>query len=531
MLAPFRGAGLARPARWSATRCSPPRSRSRHASGMPERSPRRRADGRSPGWQRRATPPLVADGSLHAHGPSVMMFRHHRGRPSLHGIGRAGTSVLGRGCDVRSSNHAPPGSRSSQRQDPAPPARTRIGDPAGPAGRGSGRRRVPRMTPGSPSGTIGTVAWVGDAIEIIDQTRLPATCEVLRLETVEAAIDAIRRLAVRGAPAIGVCGAFAIVLGLDEARPASRAEAVAVLDDLVARVGSARPTAVNLSWAVHRVHDAAAAEPTAAAIRERALGEAQRILDEDREACRRIGELGRVELRAASRILTHCNAGRLATAGWGTALGVVYAKAAAGEPVQVFACEARPLLQGARLTAWELMDAGIDVTLIVDGAAAPLLHSGRVDAVVVGADRIAANGDTANKVGTFGLALAARHAGVPFYVAAPGSTFDLATPSGDAIVIEERTADEVRGWQGHASAPRDVPAWNPAFDVTPHELVTAFITEAGVLRPPFVALSGAGPGATGGGADAASAARDLVHTPVRDSRAERAPRGARRIGA
>ena len=348
------------------------------------------------------------------------------------------------------------------------------------------------------SGTpISTVAWVGDAIEIIDQTRLPGACEVLRLATVDATIDAIRRLAVRGAPAIGVCGALAIVLGLDEARPDTRVSALATLDALVARVGSARPTAVNLSWAVRRVRDAAADAPTPAAIRARALLEAQRILDEDREACRRIGEHGRVELAGASRILTHCNTGRLATLGWGTALGVVYAKAAAGEPVHVYACEARPLLQGARLTAWELVDAGIDVTLIADSAAAPLLHSGRMDAVIVGADRIAANGDTANKVGTFALALAARHAGVPFYVAAPCSTFDLATPTGDAIAIEERAADEVRGWQGRLAAPADVPVWNPAFDVTPHDLVTAWISDAGVLQPPFVEIRDAAWAAAG----------------------------------
>ena len=355
------------------------------------------------------------------------------------------------------------------------------------------RRRLPgvRVTSDAPAATIRTVAWVADAIEIIDQTKLPAAFEVLRLRSVDAAIAAIHRLAVRGAPAIGVCGALAVVLGLDEARPASTAHAIATLDALVARVGSARPTAVNLSWAVHRVRDAAVAGPTPAAIRERALDEALRILDEDREACRRIGEFGRAELASSPRILTHCNAGRLATLGTGTALSVIYAKAAAGEPVQVFACEARPLLQGARLTAWELMDAGIDVTLIVDGAAAALLHSGRVDAVVVGADRIAANGDTANKIGTFGLAVAARHAGVPFYVAAPRSTFDLSVPSGDAIVIEERPADEVRGWQGQASSPGDVAVWNPAFDVTPHALVTAYLTDAGVLHPPFLGLSAA----------------------------------------
>jgi methylthioribose-1-phosphate isomerase len=333
-----------------------------------------------------------------------------------------------------------------------------------------------------------TVAWTGDAIEIIDQTQLPGRLEVIRLATVEAVVDAIGRLAVRGAPAIGGCGALGMVVGLDEEHPASIGDARAALERLAARIGSARPTAVNLDWAVRRVRDAAVSETTPGAVRERALLEAQRIVDEDREACRLIGEYGRAELAGSSAILTHCNAGRLATLGWGTALGVVYAKAAAGEPVRVFACEARPLLQGARLTAWELTRAGIDVTLITDSAAASLLHSGRVHAVVVGADRIAANGDTANKVGTLSLALAARHAGVPFYVAAPSSTFDPATPSGDAIVIEERSGDEVRTWQGRPSAPDGVRAWNPAFDVTPHEMIDGFITEIGVIHPPFSSL-------------------------------------------
>lgn len=337
-----------------------------------------------------------------------------------------------------------------------------------------------------------SVAWVDDAIEIIDQTRLPAACEVLRLRTVEAAIDAIRRLAIRGAPALGAFGGLAVVLGLDEAHPASGAEAVAALDALAGRIAAARPTAVNLGWAVRRVRDVAAREADPVAIRDRALAEAQRIINEDREACRRIGEFGRIELAGRSTLLTHCNAGRLAAVGWGTALGVVYAKAAAGEPVKVFACEARPLLQGARLTAWELTDAGIDITLLADGAAAALLHSGRIDAVIVGADRIAANGDTANKIGTFALALAARHAAVPFYVAAPSSTFDPDTPAGDAIVIEERPADEVRAWQGHLAAPADVAVWNPAFDVTPGGLITAFITEVGVLHPPFAGRPGMG---------------------------------------
>jgi len=337
-----------------------------------------------------------------------------------------------------------------------------------------------------------SVAWADGAIEIIDQTRLPHELVVVRLDTVEAAIDAIRRLAVRGAPAIGVCGALAMVVGLDEARAGSRDAARAALEDLAARIDAARPTAVNLGYAVSRVCDAAAAAGNdPAEMRERALAEALTILEEDRLACERIGEQGRAELAGTDVILTHCNTGRLATAGWGTALGVVYAKAAAGEPVRVFACEARPLLQGARLTAWELMDAGIDVTLIPDSAAAALLHSGRIGAVIVGADRIAANGDTANKIGTFPLALAAKAAGVPFYFAAPTSTFDLATPEGDAIVIEERSADEVRSHAGRYVAPSGVKVWNPAFDVTPHSLVTAWITDVGVLQPPFGSLPSA----------------------------------------
>jgi methylthioribose-1-phosphate isomerase len=358
-------------------------------------------------------------------------------------------------------------------------------------------------TPGTPDRPAPTaaprpsVAWTGDAIEIIDQTRLPAELVLIRLATTAAAIDAIGRLAVRGAPAIGGCGALAMVVGIDEAAAAGVEPDRGVVDALAARIEAARPTAVNLSWAVRRVRDAAVGGSRAAAVRERALAEALAIIDEDRAACTAIGEYGRAALQGRDTILTHCNTGRLATLGWGTALGVVYAKAAAGERVRVYACEARPLLQGARLTAWELLDAGIDVTLIPDHAAASLLHTGRVEAVIVGADRIAANGDTANKIGTFSLAIAARHAGVPFYVAAPTSSFDPRTPTGDAIVIEERDADEVRGFAGHLAAPPDVPVWNPCFDVTPHDLVTAWITELGVLQPPFDALPGPGRAAAG----------------------------------
>ncbi|MDA0180528.1 S-methyl-5-thioribose-1-phosphate isomerase [Solirubrobacter phytolaccae] len=309
------------------------------------------------------------------------------------------------------------------------------------------------------------VGWTGDAIEIIDQTLLPAEERVIRLTSVDEVVDAIQRLAVRGAPAIGVTGALGVLLAGDDAAAAER-------------IASARPTAVNLRWAVERV---LAAEDRKA--------EALAILEEDVAACHAIGEFGRAELGGAAKILTVCNTGRLATAGWGTALGVVYAKHAAGEPIEVFACETRPLLQGARLTAWELDDAGIPVTVLPDGAAPALLAGGQIDAVIVGADRIAANGDTANKIGTYALAIAARHHGVPFYVAAPRSTLDPATPHGAVIEIEERDGSEVRRVAGLEESTR---VWNPAFDVTPASLITGLITDAGVLRAPFgPAISGA----------------------------------------
>jgi methylthioribose-1-phosphate isomerase len=302
------------------------------------------------------------------------------------------------------------------------------------------------------------VAWTGDAIEILDQTLLPAEERVIALRTVDDVVDAIQRLAVRGAPAIGVTGALGVLLAGGDRAAAER-------------IAAARPTAVNLRWAVSRV----------LASRDREA-EALAILEEDVAACRAIGEHGRVELAGATRILTVCNAGRLATAGIGTALGVVYAKAEAGEPVEVFACETRPLLQGARLTAWELADAGIPVTVLPDGAAPALLARGDVDAVIVGCDRVAANGDVANKIGTYAVAIAARHHDVPFYVAGPRSTLDAATATGADIEIEQRDGGEVR-----AVAGLDVTTavWNPAFDVTPASLITGLITDAGVLRAPY----------------------------------------------
>ena len=307
-----------------------------------------------------------------------------------------------------------------------------------------------------------SIEWTGDAVRIIDQRRIPATLELRSLTTVEQVIDAIETLAVRGANVIGSAGALGLALG-----------ARAGLDPRLTadRLIAARPTAVNLRVAVERA--LAASDP---------LAEALRLIDADRDECRRIGEFGRAELADARRILTHCNTGKLATTGWGTALGVVYAKHEAGEPVTVVATETRPLRQGARLTAWELAESGIDVELIVDSAAAAALATGTIDAVIVGADRIAANGDTANKIGTRALAIAAAHEGVPFYVAATLNAIDVSTPTGAAIEIEQRSGDEVR--DGVAASVR---VWNPAFDVTPASLITGIITEAGVLRPPFAA--------------------------------------------
>jgi methylthioribose-1-phosphate isomerase len=360
------------------------------------------------------------------------------------------------------------------------------------------------------------VAWRDDHLEAIDQTLLPERVVLLELRTVAEVVDALRRLAIRGAPAIGVAAAFGVVLGLDERRPATGEEAAAALEGIAAELEAARPTAVNLAWAVRRVvaaaRDAGEGRPGPAAptppeapadpadVRRRALDEALRLLEEDRVACRRMAEFGRAELAGRRRLLTHCNTGRLATAGLGTALGVVYAIAESGAPVEVFASETRPLLQGARLTAWELLDAGIPVTLLAEGATAAAMAGGMVEAVLVGCDRVARNGDTANKIGTYGLSVLARSHGIPFYVVGPLSSFDPMAATGDQIVIEERSADELRRLAGVQVAPAGAAAWNPAFDVTPAALISGFITDVGVLRPPFDESI---PAALGGAAEAA----------------------------
>jgi len=335
---------------------------------------------------------------------------------------------------------------------------------------------------------VESVRWSADggAVHIIDQRLLPGTLVRRDLRTVEEVCDAIATLAVRGAPAIGVAGAMGLVVSLAPYAADGHDTFVARAETLGERIACVRPTAVNLSWAIGRLLGIARAT---AGDGEAVLGamrrEATRILDEDREMCRRIGEHGLTLLGEGARVLTHCNAGALATAGIGTALAPVYLAAERGRKVAVFADETRPLMQGSRLTAWELSQAGIDVTVLADNMAASLMRERRVDVVIVGADRIAANGDVANKIGTYPLALAALHHGVPFYVAAPWSTVDAATPTGDAIVIEHRAADELGRGFVSAVSPRDVAVYNPAFDVTPAELVSAFVTDRGVLRPPY----------------------------------------------
>jgi methylthioribose-1-phosphate isomerase len=324
------------------------------------------------------------------------------------------------------------------------------------------------------------IGWTGDgAIRILDQTLLPGEERYVTLDTVDAVAEAIRTLRVRGAPLIGIAAAMGVALAV---RGGSRSlDAVCAA---AAALGATRPTAVNLRWALERMERRAAAAAAAGEDLARALRqEADAIRQEDRAMCARIGAAGAELIGGDALVLTHCNAGALATGGIGTALAPVYTLHAAGRRVAVVADETRPLLQGSRLTAWELARSGVPVTVIADGMAASRLRQGDITCVIVGADRIAANGDVANKIGTYGVALAARAHGVPFYVAAPTSTIDPGTPDGARIPIEQRGSDEVTGWRGHAAAPAGVRAWNPAFDVTPAELVTAIITDRGVFAP------------------------------------------------
>jgi methylthioribose-1-phosphate isomerase len=331
-----------------------------------------------------------------------------------------------------------------------------------------------------------TVAWENGVVVMIDQRRLPAEECLLRCRDHHEVASAIRDMAIRGAPAIGVAAALGLALGVS----LTRAEGGALRSewsDMCSDLAGTRPTAVNLFWAIERMRRRfdALAGVGGETLRQALLAEALAIQHEDLLACRRMGDLGAELLPQQARVLTHCNAGALATAGYGTALGVVRSAARLGKLTAVFADETRPWLQGARLTVWELMQDGIEATLIADGAAGHLMARGEINAVVVGADRIAANGDVANKIGTYAVAILAKEHGLPFYVAAPVSTLDLHTPTGEDIPIEERPAHEVTQVAGHRVAPEGTRVRNPAFDVTPHRYVTAIVSERGVARPPF----------------------------------------------
>ncbi len=335
-----------------------------------------------------------------------------------------------------------------------------------------------------------TIEWVNDAVQIIDQTRLPLELVYERIEKIEAMHDAIKTLKVRGAPAIGIAAAFGVYLGVrDTSGVKNGKEFSAIVCQKADYLAGSRPTAVNLFWALERVKTKAAALAAellpVIEIKKKLLAEAQDILEEDRHMCRRIGEHGLKLLEGKKAILTHCNAGGLATAEYGTALAPVYVAAEHHRFIHVYADETRPLLQGARITAFELQESGIPVTLICDSMAATVMARGLVDAVFVGADRIAGNGDTANKIGTYGVAVLAKAHNIPFYVAAPASTFDMSLASGKEIPIEERDGREITCSFGKQTAPAGIKVFNPAFDVTPSHLITSFITDRGVIDPPF----------------------------------------------
>lgn len=325
-----------------------------------------------------------------------------------------------------------------------------------------------------------TIRFVDGVLDLLDQTKLPGQVMRRRCETVAQAHEAIRHLAVRGAPAIGIAAAYGVLLARDPEGLPTRQAFLQATDFLA----TSRPTAINLFWALERMRHVIAETREEGALPARLLDEATAIHQEDREMCLSIGRHGAPLLAACQRVLTHCNAGGLATSMWGTALAPIYQLHQQGTTLEVYADETRPLLQGARLTAWELNQAGIPVTVLTDSMAGSLMRAQRVDAVIVGADRIAANGDVANKIGTYPLAVLARHHQIPFYVAIPSSSFDPDVAHGDLIPIEERGRSEVAGLPGALTVPDGAAVINPAFDITPAELVTAIITERGVVHRP-----------------------------------------------
>ncbi len=335
-----------------------------------------------------------------------------------------------------------------------------------------------------------TIAWQDSDIVMIDQRKLPGAEVYVTCRSVNDVAKAIKTMIIRGAPAIGVCAAMGLALGAQRSKATGTKQFTTEFQRNSDLLAATRPTAVNLFWAIERMKqsfaDGALAGESVEQLKARLRLEADRIHDDDVASCRAIGALGATLVPAEACILTHCNAGALATAGYGTALGVIRGAVEAGRKVRVLADETRPFLQGARLTAWELVKDGIDTTVITDNMAGAIMRAGDIDLVVVGADRIAANGDTANKIGTYTVAVLAKEHGIPFYVAAPWSTIDLATPDGDAIPIEERAAREVTHVGSVQLAPEGAHVRNPSFDVTPSKYITAIITERGIVQPPFL---------------------------------------------
>jgi methylthioribose-1-phosphate isomerase len=329
-----------------------------------------------------------------------------------------------------------------------------------------------------------TLEWKDDHMVILDQTRLPDEVVYLDCSTLDEVATAIKDLKVRGAPAIGIAAAFGVVVGIRQQNFSNWNDYQKRLNQVISTLASTRPTAVNLFWALDKMRGAAEKNKSEAPqrINDILLDEALAIHQEDRQMCERIGEFGATLLKDKDTVLTHCNAGALATGGIGTALGIIYTATWQGKKISVFSDETRPVLQGARLTVWELQQQGIDVTLICDNTAASVMKNKKIDSVIVGADRIATNGDVANKIGTYNVAILAHHHKIPFYVAAPSSSFDASIPSGDKIKIEERSSLEVTDCFGKKIAPLGAKVYSPAFDVTPAELVIAYITENGIKR-------------------------------------------------
>jgi len=335
---------------------------------------------------------------------------------------------------------------------------------------------------------VETINWKNGRVRYIDQTLLPSKTRFVECSDIRKLWRAIKRLEIRGAPAIGIAGALGVVLGVKGSKAKTFGEFLGEVKRAAKYLASSRPTAVNLFWALARMERAAAANPNKSVrdIKKILLEEALSVIDEDKKNCRAMARFGASLIGSGDTILTHCNAGGLATADYGTALGVLFEANRHGKKIKVYADETRPLLQGARLTTWELMREGIDTTLICDNMAASLMAKGKIDKIFVGADRIASNGDTANKIGTYSLAVLAKYHRIPLYVVAPLSTFDFKIKTGSEIPIEERDPREVREIRGLPIAPKDVKVYNPAFDVTPNALIAAIVTERGIFRKPYL---------------------------------------------